>query len=343
MLRKKGIGIICLTRQGLELAKMISATLPDSVTYTSGKLADGNVKQIEGKLKDFTRILFDQHSSLLFIMATGIVVRCIAPWLKNKQLDPAVVVMDDKAKHAISLLSGHLGGANSLCEQIASITGADAVITTASDVNGLPSVDMIAQKNGFAIDSMEDAKVVTALIVDHKAISIIDSYERKLKNNYFPEYESSDALILVSNRLNTKVAIPSAKMIPRNIHLGLGCKRGVDCEVVKSFVITELQKLHIDTKSIASVSSIWLKADEEALLSLAQFFNMELRIFSKEEVSAVEHSFEGSKFVKKTIGVSCVSEPVAYLSGNRRGEFLLQKKIHEGITLSIFESDIKVI
>ncbi len=139
------IGIVSISIQGNELALKIASQVDKATCYTLPKWNNPKFKQIKGKLSEFCEELFFEYEALIFIMATGIVVRCIAPLIKDKEKDPAVIVIDDAGKNVISLLSGHLGGANELCIQIAKSISANPVITTASDVNQLPSVDMMAK------------------------------------------------------------------------------------------------------------------------------------------------------------------------------------------------------
>lgn len=154
--------IIALTAGAVKFGETLKYQLKEADLYVLPKFSGEGHKFIEGSLMDFTGTLFDKHRVIIFIMATGIVVRAIAEHLKNKTVDPAVIVMDEKGRFVISLLSGHIGGANSEAEKIASLTGAVPVITTASDLNNKLAVDQLALKYNCSMDDMKRATEITA-------------------------------------------------------------------------------------------------------------------------------------------------------------------------------------
>lgn len=167
------IALITLTRGSLDTAKRIKDYYPDAQIYTKTVLCDESCSDIG---KDFTAgvgSLFASCQALVFIMAAGIVVRSIAPFLQHKSHDPAVVVMDEKGRFAISLLSGHLGQANKLAQDLADCMGGTPVITTATDVNDLVAVDMLAERMGCAIGDFEAAKTITAMMLEGKTIGCL--------------------------------------------------------------------------------------------------------------------------------------------------------------------------
>lgn len=163
------IAIMAVTAKGAALGQQVAAQLRQSgdavVCYEKSGRESGDEAIVYTSLKPMMEEIFNGYDRLLFIMATGIVVRMIAPYVVHKSSDPAVVVMDEGAHHAISLLSGHLGGANEWTAEIAQIAGADPVITTATDVNGLPAPDVLARKLGLAVDDFTDLRHVNAAIV----------------------------------------------------------------------------------------------------------------------------------------------------------------------------------
>lgn len=163
------IAIMAVTAKGAALGQQVAAQLRQSgdavVCYEKSGRESGDEAIVYTSLKPMMEEIFNGYDRLLFIMATGIVVRMIAPYVVHKSSDPAVVVMDEGAHHVISLLSGHLGGANEWTAEIAQIAGADPVITTATDVNGLPAPDVLARKLGLAVDDFTDLRHVNAAIV----------------------------------------------------------------------------------------------------------------------------------------------------------------------------------
>ncbi len=303
----------------------------------AGQMEQEGFLPIEGKLGDFCETLFNKYDALVFIMASGIVVRSIAPWIKSKTSDPAVVVIDDRGQHVISLLSGHLGGANALTLKIAATINTHPVITTASDVNNLPSVDMLAKEHGLIIDSMKDATTITAMIVNGENVVLEDPYHI-LKNDILPiKQGDKSGSVIVSNHLLINTKKPFVKLIPQNIILGIGCKKDTGSLSLWEFIIENLKELNIDLQSIKAIASIDVKSDEKAILDAALRLECNTTFFAAEQLQEVDHLFEGSAFVKSTVGVASVSTTAAYTSGNKNGRFLLEKKKRDGMTLSVFE------
>lgn len=331
------IGIISISKQGNALSAKLARLLGNSVCYTLPKWNLSDFSPIKGKLKDFVGEIFHEHESLIFIMASGIVVRSIAPWIKDKKTDPAIVVLDDKGENVISLLSGHLGGANALCSHIASKISAHPVITTASDVNKLPAVDMMAKSKGLCIDSMEDAKHITAMIINQEKVELVDDFEIfNLSIMPIPDGESTGKII-ISNRKNITEDKPFAKLIPKNIVLGIGCKKDTDPGELFKFINDTLTRFNIDERSIKTIASISIKESEKAILIAADKLNSPLKFYSAETLQKVDNLFEGSAFVLSTVGVASVSTTAAYIAGKESGTFLVKKEMRNGMTISIFE------
>lgn len=331
-------GIIAITQQGLALAKKLKAQFPDSVIYTLTKWHDEECTTIEPDLSTFTAQLFEQHKTLVYIMATGIVVRSIAWHLVSKTIDPAVVVLDEKGQFVISLLSGHLGGANAVANMIALAINATAVITTASDVQGMPSVDMIAQKHQLTIQSMHDAKTLTAMTVNGQKVGWRNDSLLNLPCYYPCDENDAEGLVVVSNRTNLAVKVPFAQLIPPNITVGVGCRRGIPGQKIIDFVTEQLQLDSISEMSIRQLASIDIKSDEKGILDAAEHFKVPVLFVEAGEIEMIEHNFTSSAFVKSQVGVSGVCEPAAFIAGGRVGEFISRKKSKEGITVAIFES-----
>ena len=332
-------GIIAITQQGLALAKKLKVQFPDSVIYTLAKWHDEECTAIEPDLSTFTAQLFDGHKTLVYVMATGIVVRSIARHLVGKTVDPAVVVLDEKGQFVISLLSGHLGGANAVASQIAETIGATAVITTASDLQGMPSVDMIAKKHQLIIESMHDAKTLTAMTVNGQKVGWRNDSLLTVPACYPTLNEAeADGLVVVSSRTDIKGKVPFVQLIPQNIIVGVGCRRGIPGQQIIDFVTEQLQLNSISKMSIRQLASIDIKSDEQGILDAAAHFGVSAVFVETAEIEKIEHDFSSSAFVKSQVGVSGVCEPAAFIAGGRAGEFISRKKSKEGITVAIFES-----
>lgn len=351
------IAIIAITKNGQELAYRISKNLINSKVYIVNKNLDEIVKNT-----------FKEYDYIIFIMATGIVVRSIAKHIKNKFEDPAILVIDDRGQNVISLLSGHIGGANEMTINISEMIEANPVITTATDVNKKASLDMIAKTlNAYIEDFRENVKNVNSLLVNAKEVlmyidgdykvdtrgfkvinsldnlkdnlSILEGGLSKKENSRF-EIEKFKTLVVISNKNKIEAldgsitnTIQFIKVIPRDIVVGIGCRKETDTQLLYRSLIDLFDKENIDIKSINKIGSIDIKKDEKAINDLAEKLSVPFELISSKEISKVEHLFDKSDFVKKNVGVSSVSEPVAYiLSG---GNLVVKKRKYRGITFSI--------
>lgn len=322
---KMKLALWTVTRGAGELGKKYGKIL-DAEVFTLKKFQIDETVQIENFTEELEKN-FNSYDGHIFIMATGIVVRKIASLIKSKDVDPAVVVIDERGHFVISLLSGHLGGANELAENAAEKLGLLPIITTSSDVTGKIAVDTLAQKLGGELESLEKAKNVTALIVDGKEV------ELKLPKNVKLEGSNPEGVIIVSNREK----VESVRIYPKNLVVGIGCKRGTSAEHIMEGLSRAMAKNNLSMKSIKKLATVDVKADEIGLLECSEILGKELVIISRDEIREVEEQFEGSAFVKKQIGVSAVSEPCALLASNGKGKFLEKKYIYDGMTVSIYE------
>lgn len=327
---------IAISKGGLELASQLRAMFPNSVIYTTRKLYDAEYELIDGELAVFTGVLFEKYRTLVFIMASGIVVRCIAPYIKHKAHDPAVLVIDETGKFVISLLSGHLGGANAVAEIIAHAINAIPVITTASDVHGVLAVDMIAKQNCLIINDLDEAKFVTSALIEGKHVAICNQTLSLLQSA--GDVTKAEAIVFISHTTKQDCNVLHTCLLVPNIIVGIGCRRGTSSEHIIRFIIKTLACLNIDVRCVNCFASIDIKSDEEGMLIAADFFNKPLVFISSSEIKEVEANFESSQFVKQSVGVGAVCEPAAFIAGNKTGRFLKMKSADNGVTLSVFET-----
>ncbi|MBU5227693.1 cobalt-precorrin 5A hydrolase [Clostridium senegalense] len=276
-----------------------------------------------------------KYNNIIFISSTGIAVRGIAPFIKSKDIDPAVVVVDNSCKYAISLLSGHLGGANNLTEKVANILKCEAVITTATDNLNIIAPDVFAMENNLVIDSLKKCKDIAASLVEGKKVGFYDDKNfLHAPKGYYDNLNEVSAMVYVTNKMRINENIKTLKLIRKDIVLGIGCRKDYDVKNMEENVLKELEKLNIDIRSIKEISTVEIKANEKAILSLKERLSCKLNIFSIEDVKKIENKYETSEFVRKTIGVGAVSAPVVELSNAR---VLIEKLKLEGMTLSIGE------
>lgn len=318
------LSIISVTPQGDSMGNILSDKL-------EGKFYKKDEVKALG-LKNITEGCFKEDDFIIFIASTGIAVRSIAPFIKSKDKDPGVVVIDALGKFAISLLSGHLGGANELALNVSEIINAEPVITTATDGLNVKAPDMIAKENNLHIADMKICKDIAVALVNGDKVQFKDEDSLiEIPKGYGDE---GNKLVIVTNKdiINEDNYDKVLKLIRRNIVLGIGCRRDTNPSKLKEWILEELREKNIDFRSVALISSVELKKDEKALINLSQDLECEFRTFSVEEIKEIEHKYEGSAFVKKTLGVGCVCEPVIELSG---GKIIYSKRSYNGMTLSI--------
>lgn len=344
--QKVNKAIITLTKGGMELGLKLLNEYEDSVLYINKKfdVDSEKVKKISNGVGDLVSSIFGRYKCLVFIMATGIVVRSIAPYLENKAKDPAVIVIDEKGRNVISLLSGHLGGANEITLDIAKRLNSNPVITTASDVNNTFAVDTLAVKLGYNIDNLADATKVTAHIVNGEKIGVLSDHELKIKlpDNFtylkdIVNIKGVKGIIKITNEKKTsKSQLDTVVLRPRNIIIGIGCRRNKTKEEIIMAIIDSLDRVNRSQLSIKHIATIDVKKDEKGIIDAANYFEVPLRIVDNEKVKSIEKSFETSDFVRKSIGVGAVAEPVAILTSDR-GKLILNKTKYNGITVAIAE------
>lgn len=288
-----------------------------------------NIAELAGRL-------MAEYEALIFISSTGIAVRAIAPYIKSKDIDPAVVVIDSLGRFVISLLSGHLGGANELTLKISELLEAQPIITTATDGLGVEAPDIIAKKYGLVIDSLKDAKCIAALLVDGKKVAFIDEEKTiDAPMGYTTDIDGAQGIVYVTNKNNkdcVKENVRTLKLVRQNTILGIGCRKDYSPEKMRLKVLDKLGEYNIDQRAVKAIATIEVKKNEKAIIELAEFLNVELKIFTCKEIEKVQHRYKGSDFVRKTIGVRAVCEPCVELCG---GILLTDKLSCEGMTLCI--------
>ena len=341
-MNKQPIYILYFTQSGARLAEIVRSRLePEtSVTGSFGK----------GCLQAWTQEHFQKGNVLVYIGACGIAVRAIAPFLKGKDTDPAVIVMDEKGQNVIPILSGHLGGANSWAQRLARITGGQAVLTTATDVNGLFAVDVFAAINNLMIDDLRKAASFSAQLLREKAarvilpgkyadmISIKGEAPGELKVQH-----SSDAELFGSSEANAVLISPDQtpadaplQLIPRCLIVGIGCRRGKSYEQLRDFVRETLEELGLRREGVCALASIDVKKEEPGLLSLAAELGVPLVTFSAQQLEEAEldgWTFAESDRVREHVGTGNVCERAAVAAGV--GKILRGKTSRDGMTVCV--------
>ncbi|MBB5325688.1 cobalt-precorrin 5A hydrolase [Anoxybacillus tepidamans] len=349
--------VVAITKHGVDIARRLGEQLPGAHVYYTNKFAKGDeeekgIRLFEGNVRLLLPSLFATYRGLILIISLGAVVRMIAPLLKDKKTDPAVVVIDDKGEHVISVLSGHLGGANELTRQVAHLLQAHPVITTASDVQKTIAVDLFGRSFGWVWESDEKLTPVSAAVVNEQHVAIVqESGERNWWNYNTPLPENirlyssiaaalaakPDAALVVTHRLLSKdeEAILQNGVLyrPKVIVLGIGCNRGTSAEEIETVIIETLEELQFSLKSVKAVCTIDLKKDEEGLLEVARKYGWEFVYYTPEELNRIEIE-QPSETVFRYTGAYGVSEPAAKLYSGAK-QLALVKKKSGNVTISV--------
>ena len=271
---------------------------------------------------------FADNEALVFIGAAGIAVRSVAPYLKDKLTDPPVIVIDENGNFVIPVLSGHVGGANSLALGIADVLGAQPVITTATDVSGAFSVDVFAKENGLRITNREGIAKVSSSSLEGKPVTIC------IKD--FPPEGPVDVLIADDAAKGLK---DSAKIVlcPKKFAIGMGCCRGKSFDELRAFAEEVLRGNGIDINDAGCIATIDLKKDEEGLKRLSEVWRMPLITFDAGLLAKAEGEFSHSDTVMEKVGVDNVCERAAVLAAGIGSQIKVKKTARDGMTVAVAE------
>lgn len=350
------IAVITVTRRGIVLGQKILDDAPDAVLYLPeryGPLPSERVRIFSDNLRMLLTEIYPQYAGFVFLMATGIVVRLVAELIKDKRDDPAIVVMDITGRFAISLVSGHLGGANLLARRMAEITGATAVVTTGTDVCGTIAPDLIAQEIGGEVDDFDAMKRVSTALVDGERIAVLDlssvdppSLREALRSNVerVPSLEAlaasavSAAIVITNRLLDLAATIPGKPAVilrPKNLVVGVGCRRDTSAEEIAHAIQRVLVDAGLSIKSVRCLATAEVKRDEAGLLEAAERLRFPLRFCGKDALNRMARGPNPSKAPMKYLGVQGVAEPSALLlSGGR----LVVEKVKSGnVTVAVAE------
>lgn len=295
-----------------------------------------DVVQPYGELSTWVRRMFEEVDALLFVSACGIAVRAIAPCVRDKFCDPAVVCMDESAGFVVPLLSGHVGGANELARRVAHLCGGQAVITTATDVRQVFAADVWARQQGLVLLGRDVAKRVSAVLLDGGEVGFatdvpvagavpagIVTGERGLR---------CDTGIVVSWKRGRHPFEHTLCLVPRTVTVGVGCRRGTSAADILALVDACLEEAQVAPEAVCALASIDIKAQEEGLRAAARERGWELRLFGAEELRAVDGEFSSSEFVLQTVGVDNVCERAACATG---ATLVLPKRREAGVTVAL--------
>lgn len=341
------VAVVALTAQSAHLAatlaSQLGADLHAQQSHLPSLATDGAVGY-QLPLERHCQQLFADYQGLVFVMSVGIVVRCIAPLLRSKLVDPAVVVLDECGRHAISLLSGHLGGANQLARRVAVACGAQPVITTATDLHGLVAPDLLASRNRCLVENPPLIRQLNSALLQGQPLALFTPFP--VAGDLPGEYQLNPGQPLAHNvvldsRLHP-VAGATLYLRPRHLALGVGCRRGVSARQLQTALEQLLTEHGLCGASIGWLASIELKADEPGLLEWAHQLQLPLGTYSAAELSAVAGVVSHSRYVQQVTGTPNVCEAAALLAAGPGAELLVPKTIAPGLTLAVAAAPYRV-
>ncbi len=278
---------------------------------------------------------WETAGALVFIMACGIVVRAIVPLIKSKKTDPAVLVIDEEGTSVISLLSGHLGGANELCREVAAILAAKPVITTASDVSGLPALDLWARENRLTFEPEALIPKVMTRYIQEKTLKVYLDFPVHLPRG-FKEVKNLDAAdLIVSYRL-----FPEKKALfarPKVLFLGLGLHEDARAEEIEGAVNEVFTQNGLSFASLAAVATVSKKAAVKGLSEFAQKYGLKLMGITPESLAkeCARLGLANSFAANTSLGTPAVAEPAAMFAAGEKARLLIPKTKVAGLTLAV--------
>ncbi len=343
------IAIISFTHKGAELNNKLNIKLREDCIDADSY---GFYKYPYKELKEFNDIgqlvgdIFNKYDAIIYISATGIAVRSIAPFLVGKDIDPAILVIDDCGQYVISLLSGHLGGANELSIKVANMIEAQSIITTATDNNNRFAVDVFAKENNLYISDLKSAKEVSARLLNNEPVGYISEFDYKDDNlkNLVPISRDMDSIpecgVVIGDNIGSLFPI-TCRLIPKDLVVGIGCKKGKSSIDIEVFLREVLEANNLDVNRINLIASIDKKKDEVGIKETANKLDVPFITFSSEELEQIEGDFSTSQFVMETVGVDNVCERSAIL-GSKSSKLLVRKQARDGITIAVARKEIKI-
>lgn len=343
------IAVIAITKHGIDIARKIKIKIAEAEIYVPAKHSDGrkDILWFSDQSTQIVERLFKSYDALICIFSLGAVIRMIAPHLVDKKSDPAVVVIDDKAHHVISVLSGHLGGANALTRLLASALDANPVITTAADVNETIAVDLVGADYGWTIENFENVTKISAFMVNEEKIALFQDagettwWHSALPKNVavvhnvediaLPEFKAG--LVITDRIVDDKIASKSVIYRPKTLVVGVGLHFDTDAATIESGINQTLQKNGLAFLSIRNVASVNRGARVKGLDEFAQSHKIPVEIFEKAELAKVDVP-NPSTTVQKFEGTASVSEAASLLSSD--GQLVVQKtKYPPNLTVAI--------
>ncbi len=347
------LSVISFTENGKQLSESIVKLLERELEIKLYTKCEAGIKDdiysdilfVKKSVGDWAKERMQEQNALLFIGACGIAVRAVAPFLTDKLHDVPVLVMDEKGKYVIPILSGHMGGANDLANHIAEKTGAEAVITTATDLNKKFAVDLFAKRNSLYIANKDGIAKVSSKVLAGKEITMsieagyeIIGGESGIRFVPYPPTGVVDVVVTSEdNMFDTSLLLK-----PREYVIGIGCKKGKKANEIDDFILKAIKKKGISIMQIFALSSISQKRDEQGIVEWCRKEGIPFLTYTAEDLREVNGTFTKSMFVKDQVGVDNVCERAAVKACGEDGKLILPKVAENGMTIAVAKREWKV-
>mgnify|MGYP000010752836 FL=1 len=323
--------VIAFTRRGTALGRSLADALGGSL-HVPARFAPEVGAEAYASLEGWTAWAWARADALVFVGAAGIAVRAIAPHVRDKFSDPAVVSVDEAGRFVVPLLSGHVGGANELARRVAALTGGQAAVSTATDVNGLFAVDVWARERGMAITDRVLAKEVSAALLEGRPVGFASDFGHPCPEGLTAG--PAELGVWITDRTGEGPFPRTLRLVPRSLILGIGCRRGTPEAAIAAAADAALAGLA--PEAVAGVATIDLKKDEAGLLAFCARRGLPLTTYSAEALAAVAGDFTPSAFVRGITGVDNVCERAAAAAG---GRIIVPKQADNGVTAAVARKD----
>jgi len=346
----KKIAILAITKNGIEIGLKLKEYFSDFEIFAPIKFLnnDEKIQWYEDSTTQKIVELFKNNDGIICLFSLGAVIRLLAPHIKDKKTDPAVIVIDDNANFVISVLSGHLGGANELSNEIAEKMGSTPVITTAADVNKTIAVDLVGREFGWKIDDDSNVTRISAFMVNKEKIGVFQNigkkewWKGKLPENitFFSKIEdlkdsdSKGYLVITNDQINDEELLKDSVVyrVP-NLVVGIGLHWNTSKETILNGVNETLEKFELKQNEIARFVSIKKDKDVIGLIELGKEMNVPIEYIDREELATITTP-NPSKTVQAFEGTASVSEAAAIKSSE--GELIVEKqKFPPNLTVAI--------
>ena len=335
------IAIISVSDKGRTLALKLKDKLDDDSTVIRCDLYHKNVK-------NYFPVLFYEYDAIIAIMASGILIRSIAPLVESKVTDPAVLNIDDNGNFVISTLSGHLGGANELAHKISGLIDATPVITTSTDVNKKLGIDVLAKDLYLTIDNTEEILYFNKAILEGHELSFTINPNKNF--DYLFEYLNNNTLeIDLSIYYSSKISVDEVHvevdehniiLKEKKIVVGIGCRRGKECEKIYDGLKKSLDDLNIMPSRVNMLTSAEIKKDEKGILELSDKLEIPVEFVKIDKLKLFEsRDVTKSDFVYSKFGIYGVCEPSALIMAGFDSKLIYKKTSYDGVTISIAVSN----